>query len=182
MSEAPRDEEQILNKNLWIMLLVQAFLMGIGLVLALQFTLWEVIPLNDWNLNPHISYVNLLSPHSKLVAQKARTMFITTIFIVETNFIWTFRRPNSSLSKSLKEELSISLLVICLFTLTLHVIFICFSYSVNYYANDVFSLNLQINFMFLSGTDWLICILLALPGILGIEIYKNVARKKKIFF
>jgi len=178
MREAPRDEEQILNKNLWIMLLVQAFLMGIGLVLALQLTLGGAIPLNEWNLNPNISYV---VPGQEL-AQKARTMFITTIFIVETNFIWTFRRPNSSLSKSLKEELSISLLVICLFTLTLHVLFICFSYSVNYYINDVFGLDLQINFMFLSGTDWLICILLAIPGILGIEIYKNIARKKKIFF
>jgi len=178
MREAPRDEEQILNKNLWIMLLVQAFLMGIGLVLALQLTLGGAIPLNEWNLNPNISYI---VPGQEL-AQKARTMFITTIFIVETNFIWTFRRPNSSLSKSLKEELSISLLVICLFTLTLHVLFICFSYSINYYINDVFGLNLQINFMFLSVTDWLICILLALPGILGIEIYKNIARKKKIFF
>jgi len=182
MQELPRDDEQILNKNMWMMLLVQAFLMGVGLVLALQFTLWEVIPLNDWNLNPHISYINPLSPHSELVAQKARTMFITTIYIVETTFIWTFRRPNKSLYRSLKEELSISLLVICIFTLTLHVLFICFSYSVNYYINDVSGLNLQINFMFLSGTDWLICILLALPGILGIEIYKDIARKKKVFF
>ncbi|MFX0164946.1 MAG: cation-translocating P-type ATPase [Candidatus Hodarchaeota archaeon] len=182
MHESPRDEEQILNRNIWIMLLVQAFLMGIGLVLALQLTLWEIIPLNDWNLNPHISYINPLSSHSELVAQKARTMFITTIYIIETNFIWTFRRPNSSLSKSLKEELSTSLLIICLFTLTLHILHICFSYSVNYYVNEVFGLNLQINFLFLSFIDWLICILLSLPGIIGIEIYKNVARKRKIFF
>ncbi|MFW9878324.1 MAG: cation-translocating P-type ATPase [Candidatus Thorarchaeota archaeon] len=182
MQESPRDEEQILNKNMWIMLLVQAFLMGIGLVLILQFTLWEFVPLNEWNLNPHISYVNLGSIHSELVAQKARTMFITTIYIVETNFIWTFRRPNKSLYRSVKEEFSLSLLVICIFTLTLHVLFICFSYSVNYYINEVFGLNLQINFMFLSGTDWVICIALALPGILGIEIYKKVARKKNIFF
>ncbi|MFX0082811.1 MAG: hypothetical protein ACFE94_13760, partial [Candidatus Hodarchaeota archaeon] len=85
-------------------------------------------------------------------------------------------------SKSLKEELSTSLLIICLFTLTLHILFICFSYSVNYYVNEVFGLNLQINFLFLSFIDWLICILLSLPGIIGIEIYKNVARKRKIFF
>jgi Ca2+-transporting ATPase len=182
MQESPRDEEQILNKNMWVMLLIQAFLMGIGLVFALQFTLWEIIPLNEWNLNPQISYIDPLSSHSELVAQKARTMFITTIYIVETNFIWTFRRPNKSLYRSIKEELSVSLLVICLFTLALHVLFICFSYSVNYYVNDVSGFNFQINFMFLSGTDWLICILLALPGILGIEIYKNMARKKKVFF
>ncbi|MFW9940832.1 MAG: cation-translocating P-type ATPase [Candidatus Thorarchaeota archaeon] len=182
MQESPRDEEQILNKNMWKLLLIQAFLMGIGLVFALQFTLWEIIPLNEWNLNPQISYVDPFSSHSELVAQKARTIFITTIYIVETNFIWTFRRPNKSFYRSIKEELSITLLLICLFTLALHVLFICFSYSVNYYINDVSGFNLQLNFMFLSGTDWLICILLALPGIFGIEIYKNMARKKNVFF
>ncbi|MFX1278222.1 MAG: cation-translocating P-type ATPase [Promethearchaeota archaeon] len=182
MLEAPRDEEQILNKNMWIMLLIQAFLMGLGLVLVLQLTLGGLAPLNEWNFNPHISYINPLSSNSELVAQKARTMFITTLYIMETNFIWTFRRPNSSLYKSLKEELNITLLVICLFTLCLHILYICFSYSVNYYINDVFGLDLQINFIFLSGTDWLICIFFALPGIFGIEIYKSIARKKNIFF
>jgi Ca2+-transporting ATPase len=182
MLEPPRGEEQILNKNMWIMLLIQAFLMGLGLVLALQLTLQGLIPLNEWNLNPSISYINPLSTQSELIAQKARTMFITTIYIVETTFIWTFRRPNKSLYKSLKEELSKTILVICCFTLTLHILYICFSYIVNYYVNDVFGLNLQINFMFLSGTDWLISIGLAIPGILGIEIFKLLARKKSIFF
>ncbi len=182
MLEPPRDEEQILNKNMWIMLLTQAFLMGLGLVLILQLTLWHVIPLNNWNLNPYFSYFNPASKFSELVAQKARTMFITTIFILETNFIWTFRRPNKSLNRSIKEEFSLSLLVICLFTLALHILFICFSYLVNYYVNDVFGLDLQINFMFLSGTDWILCILFALPGIFGIEVFKYFAREKNIHF
>jgi len=182
MLEPPRDEEQILNKNMWVMLLLQAFLMGLGLVLILQLTLWHVIPLNNWNLNPYISYINPASPFSELVAQKARTMFITTIFILETNFIWTFRRPNKSLNRSIKEEFSLSLLVICMFTLVLHVLFICFSYLVNYYVNDVLGLDLQINFMFLSGTDWILCILFALPGIIGIEAFKYFAREKNMHF
>ncbi|MFW9901357.1 MAG: cation-translocating P-type ATPase [Candidatus Thorarchaeota archaeon] len=181
MLEPPRNEEQILNKNIWILLLIQAFFMGLGLVLALQLTLWQVIPLNEWNLNPTISYINSASP-SELVAQKARTMFITTIFILETNFIWTIRRPNKSLFKSLKEEFSFSLLVICLFTLILHILYISFSYLVNYYVNDVFGLDLQLNFMFLSGTDWIICILLALPGIFGLEVVKYLARERNIHF
>ncbi|MFX1570223.1 MAG: cation-translocating P-type ATPase [Promethearchaeota archaeon] len=182
MFEPPRDEEQILNKNMWIMLLIQAFLMGLGLVLVLQLTLWQIIPLNNWNLNPVISYINPASPYSELVAQKARTMFITTIFILETNFIWTFRRPNKSLYRSLKEEFSFSLLFICLFTFILHILYITFSYLVNHYVNDVFGLDLQINFMFLSGTDWIICILFALPGIIGIEIFKYIARERNIQF
>ncbi len=182
MLEPPRDEEQILNKNIWIMLLLQAFLMGLGLVLILQLTLWQVIPLNDWNLNPYISYFNSAASSSELIAQKARTMFITTIFILETNFIWAFRRPNKSLKRSIKEEFSLSLLVMCMFTLGLHILFICFSYLVNYYINDVFGLGLQINFMFLSGTDWILCTLFALPGIFGIEVFKYFAREKKIHF
>jgi hypothetical protein len=36
--------------------------------------------------------------------------------------------------------------------------------------------------MFLSITDWFLCILFALPGIVGIEIIKKVARYKKIIF
>jgi Ca2+-transporting ATPase len=182
MNEPPRDEEELLNKNLWVMLLIQAFLIGLGLVLSLQLTLSGLIPLNEWNLNPNISYVNPLSPSSELLAQKARTIFITTIFIVETNFIWTFRRPNKSLFRSFKEEISYSLLVVCLFTMALHILHICFSYMINYYVNDVFGLNLQINFMFLSGTDWLFCILLALPGIIGIEVFKYFARERNIHF
>jgi magnesium-transporting ATPase (P-type) len=182
MQEAPRDEEQILNKNMWIMLLIQAFLMGLGLVIVLQLTLAGSIPLNEWNINPHISYVNPLSPNSELTAQKARTMFITTLYIMETNFIWTFRRPNKSLLKSFREELNKSLLYICLFTLTLHILFICFSYSVNHYINDLSPFNFQINFMFLSATDWLLCLLFAIPGIFGIEFYKYIARKQNVFF
>ncbi|MHA2181397.1 MAG: cation-translocating P-type ATPase [Promethearchaeota archaeon] len=178
MWEPPRDEEEILNKNMWIMLLIQAFLMGIGLVLALQLTLGGFIPLNEWNLNPNISYV---VPGQEL-GQKARTMFVTTLFIVETNFIWTIRRPNKSLYRSVKEELNTSLLFICLITLGLHTLYVCFSYSVNYYVNIVFGLDLQINFMFLSGSDWIICILLALPGIFGIELFKYFFRQRKIHF
>ncbi|MFX0006009.1 MAG: cation-translocating P-type ATPase [Candidatus Hermodarchaeota archaeon] len=181
MNEPPRDEEQLLNKNMWIMLLVQAFLIGLGLILALQLTLSGLIPLNEWNLNPILSYIPSSIPLD-LVAQKARTMFITTIFIVETNFIWTFRRPNKSMYKSFKEELSYSLLVVCLFTLALHVLYILFSYTVNHYVNDVFGWHLNINFMFLSGTDWLICILLALPGFIGVEIFKYFARERNIHF
>ncbi|MHA1933423.1 MAG: hypothetical protein ACW96X_12835, partial [Promethearchaeota archaeon] len=99
-----------------------------------------------------------------------------------TNFIWTFRRPNKSLYRSIKEEFNISLLFICLLTLGLHILYVCFSYTVNYYVNIVFGLDLQINFMFLSGSDWIICILFALPGIFGIEIFKYFTRQQNIHF
>ena len=179
MKEPPRDEEQLLNKRMWILLIIQALLMGIGLILALQLTLGGYFPLNEWNLNPDISY--LTAPNERL-AQKARTMFITTLYIVETTFIWSIRRPNKSLLKSFKNEFSLSLFVISLSTLALHVLFVIFSQTVNYYVNDVFGLNLQINFLFLSGLDWIFCILLALPGIIGIEIFKYFGRRKGLVY
>jgi len=182
MKESPRDEEQLLNKNMWIMLVVQAFLMGIGLVLVLQFTLGGLIPLNEWNLNSTISYIPVGSTQPALLAQKARTMFITTLYIVEISFIWTFRRPNKSVFKSIKEEFCRSLLIVSLITLALHVLFVIFSQTVNFYVNDEFGLDLQINFLFLSGTDWIICVLLALPGLIGIEIFKYFARRKNVLF
>ena len=81
----------------------------------------------------------------ELIAQKARTMFITTLYIIETNFIWSIRRPNKSIIKSLKEELSFTILIVSLFTLGLHIMHICFSFTVNYYINDISGLNFQIN-------------------------------------
>jgi Ca2+-transporting ATPase len=182
MNEPPRNEEELLNKNMWIMLLLQVVLMGLGLILALQFTIGGLIPLNEWNLNTSISYIPLGSTPEQLVGQKARTMFITTLYIAETTFIWTFRRPNKSMYQSLKSEFSKPLLMITLFTLALHTLYICFSYPVNYYVNDVLGWNLQINFMFLSISDWIICFLLAIPGHIGVEILKYFAIKRKILF
>ncbi|TFG04250.1 MAG: cation-transporting P-type ATPase, partial [Promethearchaeota archaeon] len=185
MMEPPRNEEQILNKNMWKMLLIQAFLMGLGLVLAIQFTLAGIIPLNEWNVNAYfkLSYIPPNTSSEELVAMKARTMFMTTLYISETMFIWTFRRPNKSLLKSFKDEdFSYTLLIICLITLSLHVYVICNSYELNDTINNLLNLNFQLNFMFLSATDWIICILLAIPGILGIEIFKYNARKNEIIF
>jgi len=178
MQEPPRNEEELLNKNMWMMLLIQAFLMGLGLVLVLQITL--VTPLNEWNEMPGISYTILTATDNDLLARKARTMFITTLYIVETTFIWTFRRPNKSIIKSFKSEFSSSLLAISFFTLLIHILFICFSYTINYYVNDIFGF--QINFMFLSGTDWILCIVFALPGLVGIEIFKYLARQRNRLF
>ncbi len=184
MLEPPRNDEEILNKNMWLMLLIQAFLMGLGLVLAIELSLNGIIPLNGWNTNEFVqlSYIPAGTTNLELIHMKARTIFMTTLFIEETFFIWSFRRPNKSLVVSLKEELNGTLLFICLFTLSLHALVVIFSQAVNETINETLGLNFQLNFLFLSVEDWFICILLALPGIIGIEFYKFYARKKKIYF
>lgn len=185
MNEPPRNEEELLSKNVWMMLLIQAFLMGFGLVLAIELTRNGIIPLNGWNTNEFfkLSYIPEHTSHQELLAMKSRTMFMTTLYIIETFFIWTIRRPNKSLIKSIKDEdFSYMLLIICLITLSLHIYVICNSYELNSTINDELKLNFQLNFMFLSAEDWLICILFALPGLLGIEVFKYAARKKNIIF
>jgi Ca2+-transporting ATPase len=177
MMEPPKNEEQLLNRNLWILLLIQAFLGGLGIFLALTLSLNGVIPLNDWNRNPSLSYLVGVTTEIDLVYMKARTMFITTIYIFEAFFIWTFRRPNKSAYKSIKEEMSVTLLFICLFALGIHILIVLFSFTVNSAIPG-----LELNFMFLSVEDWLIAFSLAMPGIIGVELVKFFARRKKIFF
>jgi len=183
MKEPPRNEEEILNPNMWKMLIFQAFIMGLGLVLILIFSLTSIIPLNNWNLNPQLSYIDPYVPSTTLLrAQKARTMFISTLYIFETTFFWSFRRPNKSLLKSFFGEFSFTLFIVSVFTLSIHVLAVTFSYSVNHTINDIMGLNFQLNFMFLSISDWLICLGFALIGIVGIEVFKWKARKNGIYF
>jgi Ca2+-transporting ATPase len=182
MKEPPRNEEEILNTNMWKMLLVQAFLIGISLVIVLFLTLGGIIPLNNWNVDPNLSYIDPLSSLDSLIAQKTRTMFITTLFIAEITFIWTFRRPNKSIIKSLKEEFSIVLFVVCTFTFLFHFIVITCSLNFNAFINEKLGWNLQLNFMFLSFSDWLICLGFGLIGVIGIEFFKSAYRKKALFF
>ena len=102
---------------------------------------------------------------------------------METMFLWSFRRPNESIFRSIKDrDIGAIVLIICIITLSLHVLVIIFSFHVNNAINNTLRLNFQLNYMFLSASDWGICILLALPGIFGIEVYKYYARKRKIYF
>ncbi|TFG00585.1 MAG: cation-translocating P-type ATPase [Promethearchaeota archaeon] len=183
MQEPPRNEEEILNRNMWKMLLLQAFLMGLGLILILSFTLTSIIPLNSWNLNSQLSYIEPYASSTNLLrTQKARTMFISTLYIFETTFFWTFRRPNKSLLKGFFGEFSFTLFIASLFTISIHILVVSFSFIVNHTINDVIGLNFQLNFMFLSISDWLICLAFAIIPIIGIEIFKLYARKNDIYF
>ncbi|MFW9875908.1 MAG: HAD-IC family P-type ATPase, partial [Candidatus Thorarchaeota archaeon] len=179
MKESPRNEEELLNRNLWVFLLMQAALGGLGIFLALQLTLGGIIPLNVWNTNPSLSYVTGFTILEQ-THMKARTMFITTLYIFEAFFIWTFRRPNKSAYKSIIKEMSFPVLFMCLISLGIHILLVCFSFSVNTAINEVLGLGLDLNFLFLSLEDWLLCILLALPGLVGIELFKYFARQRNI--
>jgi Ca2+-transporting ATPase len=182
MKEPPRDEEEILNHNMWKLLSVGVIFIGIILLTILFITLGGLIPLNIWNTDPTLSYIDSFASVDSLTSQKARSMFVTTLFLAEVSLVWCVRRPNEPVIKSIKKEFSPILFIVSLVTVLLHALFILCSRSFNELINDILRFNLQLNFMFLSLTDWLICMGFASIGIIPMEIYKKFIRNKKKHF
>jgi len=190
MKEPPKNEEEILNRQLIMLLIVQAALMGLGFALSYYFTFFGVIPINEFNLDPNLSYIlpedlygsdRLVMPMN-LAHQKARTMCMTVLFFSETAFIWSIRRPNNSFKQSFINEFDKYLMGMSMFCVLIHVLFIIFSYPVNYAINDVLGLNFQLNYIFLGPTDWIWILVFVAQSVVGVELFKYFARKRKIFF
>jgi len=190
MKEPPKNEEEILNRQLIMLLIVQAALMGLGFALSYYLTFFGVIPINEFNLDPNLSYIlpeelygsdRLVMPMS-LAHQKARTMCMTVLFFSETAFIWSIRRPNNSFKQSFIDEFDKYLMGMSMFCVLIHVLFLIFSYPVNYAINDVLGLNFQLNYIFLGPTDWIWILVFVTQSVVGVELFKYFARKRKIFF
>ena len=191
MKEPPRDEEEILNKQLILLLIIQATLMGLGLALSYYLTFAGVIPVNPFNIDPNLSYAGpdlipygtdpLMHPID-YAHQKARTMCMTVLFLSETTFIWSIRRPNNSIKQSFFTEFDKYLMGMNMFCVIIHILVVVFSYPVNFVINDVLGLNFQFNYMFLSLEDWIWVIIFVAQSVIGVELFKYIARKRKIFF
>jgi Ca2+-transporting ATPase len=190
MREPPRNEEEILSKRMIYLLIIQSVLMGMGLALSYYLTFYGLIPLNDFNLDPNLSYIvpkELLGSNQFVFPiseahQKARTMCMTVLFLSETTFIWSIRRPNNSIKQSFINEFDKNLMGMNMFCIIIHVLLIIFSYPVNYAINDVLGLNFHFDYMFLSPTDWIWVFILVAQSVIGVELFKYIARKRKIFF
>jgi len=190
MKEPPRNEEEILNKQLIMLLIAQAVLMGLGFALSYYLTFFNIIPINEFNLDQNLSYIlaedlygsdRLVLPMN-LAHQKARTICMTVLYLSETTFIWSIRRPNNSFKHSFINEFDKYLMGMSMFCVIIHVLFIVFSYPVNYAINDVLGLNFQFNYMFLGPTDWIWVLFFVAQSVVGVELFKYFARKRKIFF
>ncbi|GAI56310.1 unnamed protein product, partial [marine sediment metagenome] len=112
MKEKPRDSEEILNKNIIILLLIFGGLLAIsmGIIYSICITgIYPVFPLNyEFNiLNAGYLFTTetmFLTPGIDLNVVKTLTMLMTTLFFSETILVLQIRRPNKSLIKSIKEE------------------------------------------------------------------------------
>ena len=187
MKQKPRDEEEILSKNTFILLFIFGILLTLSMIVVYFITISGIYPVfpENWNfgalddayLYSPINYP-LYSAGIDLSVAKTLTMLMTTIFFCESFLIYQIRRPNKSLLKSIKEDSTktMYLLIGLLFGLFLLLMYLpgvqvtLAEWGINFF------------FMYLTALDWLICFLISLICIISFEIVKFFARRAKIFF
>jgi len=187
MKEKPRDEEEILSKNIIGLLLIFGILLSISMVVVYYITISGVYPVfaENWNfgdLNPAYLYSPLnndLNPfNASLTSAKTLTMLMVTLFFCESFLIFQIRRPNKSLIKSTREDSNKSMYLIIglLFAILIMLMYIP--------GAQVALASSGVNFMFmyLTAFDWLMCFLISLICIVSFEIVKFIARRKNITF
>jgi len=189
MKEKPRDEEEILSKNIIVLLLIFGILLAISMVIVYFITYSGIYPIfaENWNFGD-LNHTYLYSPVSNnpdlnpfgvgLTEAKTLTMLMVTLFFCESFLIFQIRRPNKSLIKSVREDSNkrMYLIIALLFGL-----FIMLMYIPGVQVG-LASSNINFMFMFLTGVDWLVCFLISLICIISFEIVKFAARRKDITF
>jgi len=198
MKEKPRDEEEILSKNILILLLIFGVLLAISMVVVYFITidgLYPVLPENTnfYNFNHAYLYTEDTQPLwleilrdlypgtpdlDLLQYGKSLTMLMVTLFFCESFLIFQIRRPNKSLIKSLREDSNKRMYLIIGF---LFALFLMLMYIPGAQVG-LASSGINFMFMFLTGFDWLVCFLISLICIISFEIVKFAARRKDITF
>jgi Ca2+-transporting ATPase len=183
MKEKPRDSEEILSKNILILLLIFGFLLSISMVVVYSITISGIYPIFTENvefgdLNHAYLFGGLPLTDPILKISKTLTMLMLTLYFCESFLVFQIRRPNKSLIRSLKEDRNkfMFLLIGFLFFILIALLYIP---GVQVTLAD-WGINFM--FMFLTGLDWLVCFLISLICIVSFEIVKYVARKKNITF
>ncbi len=187
MKEKPRDSEEILSKNVLVLLFIFGILLAISMVLVYYITISEIYPVftENWNFdNFNGAYLyttetsDLNSYGVSLTEAKTLTMLMVTLFFCESFLVFQIRRPNKSLLRSFKEDSNKRMYLIIGFLFS---VFLVLMYIPN---AQVALARAGINFMFmyLTALDWLVCFLISLICIITFEIVKYGARKFKISF
>jgi Ca2+-transporting ATPase len=189
MEEKPRDSEAIITRNLAKIMGFNVIMMVIGaaIVYYLTFTSFlsivQVSPDNMsgfwYSFRPSLTdtanpFYNEGGPIWALL--KSTTMLLSVILIVESTMVLIIRRINQPLQKSLREP-GTWLFAVFLGLIYLAHLLLMYVPQVNEILSSV-GLNFYI--IPLTPYDWLICILLSLPAILGVELYKQRFRMKGI--
>ncbi|MFX1589163.1 MAG: cation transporting ATPase C-terminal domain-containing protein, partial [Promethearchaeota archaeon] len=187
MKQKPRDEEEILSKNIIYLLFAFGILLSITMIVSYFVVITGAYPLfpentnfgglNDAYLYSTTTYV-LYSSGIDLTVAKTLTMLMVTLFFCESFLIYQIRRPNKSLIKSIKEDSTkfMYILIGLLFGTFLALMYI------PGFQVALASWGINFMFMYLTGLDWLVCFLISTICIVSFEIVKYISRKKGIYF
>ncbi|MHA2017699.1 MAG: cation-translocating P-type ATPase [Promethearchaeota archaeon] len=189
MKETPRNSEEIISKKYMFLLVTYGIFLALAMLVVYFLCINGTYPVFKWNteLNGLNSYY-LFTDATKslwqgvdLINAKTLTMLMTTLYFCECALALQIRRPNMSLIRSLKEEGNKFMYIIVgvLFLIYLSLMYI----PGLQIALATSSFGIQLNFMFLTPWDWLVCIAIAFFCCIGpFELVKYFSRKKGIFY
>ncbi|MBN2228322.1 MAG: cation-transporting P-type ATPase [Candidatus Thorarchaeota archaeon] len=183
MEDKPRDSQEIITRNLAKIMGVNVVLMTISAALVYFLTFAGYVAVAPENMTgfweifrpaePNLFY-DIEGPIWSLL--KSTSMLLSVILIVESTLVLLIRRINLPLHKSLREP-GTWIFVILLGLIYLAHLLLMYVPMVN---EILATYGLLFYIIPLTAFDWLICILLALPTILGVELYKRRFRERDV--
>lgn len=186
MNEKPRDSEEILSKNIILLMIIFGALLALSMVIIYFLCYSGVYPVFTENMEFGIfndgylfSKTTLyLTPDVNLTHAKTLTMLMVTLFFCESFLVFQIRRPNKSLIRSMREDRNKLMFYIIGFLYALFLLLIYFP------GVQVTLASVGVNFMFMYLTvlDWIVCFLVSLICIVSFELVKFYAHKKRISF
>ena len=178
MEDKPRDSQEIITRNLGKIMALNVILMAFGAATVYYLTLTGylgIVELNPTNIGGF--WADLYVPEDPIwILFKSTSMLLSVILIVESTIVLLIRRINMPLHKSLREPGTWIFVLLLGLIYTAHYL-LMYVPLVNEILN-AYGLNFYI--IPLTSYDWLVCILLALPAIIGVELYKRHFRKREI--
>ncbi len=173
MQERPRDSEALITRPLGRFMALNIILMSVGAGLAYWLTLtgvMDIVQVYNENFPTGITMI------SDMRAQKATIMMLTVLLIVESTVVLIIRRINMPLTESIREPGTNRYGFMLGLIYLAHILLM----YVPLVREILDSRGLTFYFIPLTAYDWFICVLLSLPAIVGMEIYKQTLRKKGI--
>jgi Ca2+-transporting ATPase len=182
MHEKPRNSEEILTKNILLLMLSYGVLLATSMCLVYFLCIGETYPITPFNVaSENFPYFGDTSDLQ--IQGKTLTMLMVTLYFCESILIFQIRRMNKSVIKSLKEDsqLWMYILIGMLFSIMISLMYIP---GFQNWLGGVKIGDISLNFRFMRLTiwDWLLCATIASICIVGFESVKCLFRKKGITF
>ncbi|MHA1731306.1 MAG: cation-translocating P-type ATPase [Promethearchaeota archaeon] len=174
MKEKPRNGEEIITRDYFLMMIFYAVLMATGIALSYGLTYSGVIPVHAGNLIDGAFISKVHGTGAEYNLQKARTMGLVTLAFCETFMMLAMRRPNKSLLKSLKEDMFVNLPGLTFTSFGIY-IFVMYIFGLQ---NALYNMGFDFELMWLTAGDWALAFSFALPSIVGMELYRWYLRRE----